>query len=978
MSPATAGRSFALPGQNDSSLRVDVMVLARESDANQTIPMETMIQRGCSLDRSVPGCDEMHDAGLDPFDNPHKWGATVTRSRGNRSVLLMRAGTLFFYWMGSAAMLNSEEGENLFTNQLIAYIERFRPRRLIVPAFTRLVRSAIVSGDLLSVLVRHQVSIQHPGGLIEPWTPIGQPQWMMHVMFASMERNEIVTRNLIGIVAGAARGICPWSGNDLPFGYRLAGKTVIADGSMAPKVRRALLILADPSLSYRDAALRLGKLGLRRVRSDGEVLSLGDHQDPQSLIKSMLSWLELYETGVYTMRRQNPLPGITHIGALPVIREHPGDDGYLDIPFQWGLPQGGWCETEVFAAIRARLAADADRAVGGSKHGRRKPFAGFPTWDADGYEWKLDTEGDARYRIRRRTVSNMRVIDDGREGWADSTVNADVVARFLCQDLHAAVANAAVDAISNGVDATLTKGWWVATEGGYSIVSIGTDTIRTDLEAQIHKAESVAGRARSNANAAEDDELAAAFLKDARAAAATVKRLRARLADLDEEPTTPEETPDKVQCDAWHIARALAHLSTITGVTEGSFGDAIRTIISDLRFTVDEARLQATFSFNIDVPAEEGILRIGPITGALPATIAEPTTIWTPQQARNREKKVLELWAAGRTAADITWDIPETRLDHARRIVAVELERRGIPRKAANTIVYACQPVLQRTIWNVLDALADRDLTKLVDPKALARSIAHAGVQLDDDVSPEFAAHLLCSYLPAAGPTWNRYWNVRVRHRQHAVDHVAAAGGTMQIGELAQRLLNDDLVVPRTAIVDLTRPKLIGPTLWSPVLAVADRVVEREGKSWRDTTVLSTIRCLHCGGPATRVRHLPEIPGNLLCDCGRMPIKGSPLFPASYMAMEAQVGPTKWPQGRQLSGERSRKAKMRRLVRIDELDHERVINAYCDPDIAILGPDGLLDRFNISHQTLYGVIDRHGVKRRMPRNRSRTKASPPA
>lgn len=389
--PGADARSQIELARAGSGHYIEDFVLARESDARNRLLMLSMIQRSCGVRPNIPGCRDIHAAGLEPLLTPKAWNATAISDRQNRGVVFIHEGTLFFYWMGSAATTD-EDSENLFTNELIKLVDRFRPRNLYIAAFTRLVRSAVVNGGLLGSLQGTRTTVIYPDGEIRPWTKEGESAWQMHAMFASMERSEIVLRNLIGTVINAERGGSPFGSIGLPIGYRMNVKRVVADPTMKELVERVLLTVADPGITDRQAAERIGSLGVinRVVKAGGWDLDshVGRARDPRSVIQSILKWLPLYETGVWNLTRRNPIKGAEQIASVAVQRTNPGDDGFLIIPHRWGVPDGGWADPEVFALVDHRVQRDEQRrTLNGRK--TQRPLAGLGSWESGAYEYLL-------------------------------------------------------------------------------------------------------------------------------------------------------------------------------------------------------------------------------------------------------------------------------------------------------------------------------------------------------------------------------------------------------------------------------------------------------------------------------------------------------------------------------------------------------------------------------------------------------------
>lgn len=596
--------------------KVQAIVIARESDESNNLLMEGMIERSCSVRPDLPGGEEMRSAGMDPFFNPTRWGTRVEKSGGNRWVLAMREGTLFFYWMGSAASLSSDDGENRFTTTLVQVLRRFAPKDIYVAAFTRLVRSATVSGDLFKAVVDLDITINYPGGSIRPSTPAGEAQWMLHSMFASMERNEIVTRNLIGQIALVMRGGVTFGERSLPVGYVMVDKRVVPDPTLQPVVERVLKVLADPSLSYNDAAKWMGEMGVERVvLATGESVNFADLRHPATAIKGLLKWVDMYETGVWTMVRNNPLRGVDKVGPLEVRRANPGDQGVLHIDHCWGVPEGGWASPMVFAAIRDRIRQDEERKrKGGGSSGprRRKPLSAVCGWTDESHDWFLDTELHKGYRLRKRKSGSVK---GPRSGWHDSTSTKDVVGRYACLDLHRALVEAAVAALEAGVPGDFQNGFLIETERSFSMIQADTASVLADFDARIKEADQMCKRARDNANRAKDASLAAQYVADSEREFQRANDLR-RQRDAAASSVGRQVHEPVVRSDADHVAKVLAQMAAVDGPVDGALNAALRHVLLDLRFS-NVTAAGADFEFCLQLPFEAGLVRLGPIVGSV-------------------------------------------------------------------------------------------------------------------------------------------------------------------------------------------------------------------------------------------------------------------------------------------------------------------------------------------------------------------------
>ena len=80
--------------------QLDHLVVIRESARYDYMLMLGMIQQTLAKVSHLPGAIELMAAGMDIFDNPSKWGATVRRTGDSTMAMIEREGVLYLYSMG--------------------------------------------------------------------------------------------------------------------------------------------------------------------------------------------------------------------------------------------------------------------------------------------------------------------------------------------------------------------------------------------------------------------------------------------------------------------------------------------------------------------------------------------------------------------------------------------------------------------------------------------------------------------------------------------------------------------------------------------------------------------------------------------------------------------------------------------------------------------------------------------------------------
>lgn len=987
---AGAVRSAAL-GRSQQHL-VDVLVVARESDAEQYLPMLAMIQRSCSVRPGVAGAAEVRAAGLEPLLHPDRWEGSFGKVGPNRWVAFTHKSSAYFYFMGSAAKANTERGENLFTLRLTELIETLRPHQLHVASFTRLVRSLVLHAPLLDVCKRYRVTICHPEGTIEPWTPGGEAMWAFLSLFAAMERNEIVARNLVGIVSAASRGGAPFSASSLPLGYRMEGKQVVPDPAMKPVVEQMLVLLADRTLPHAEAAKRIGALGLSRpaiTRLHGEDATLADATDAKTTIRSLLKWSELYETGVWELRRSNPLPGLDQIGDIDVERDGPGDHGTLKIPFTWGLPDGGWAPPEVFAALRDRIASDRERAGGGHHHRNRKPLAGVVRWQDETHEWFLDSEGVRYYRLRRRPRQQPVTSEHGVErtrGWRESSAEGELIGSVDAAALHSAIAEAAVAGITDGVQGQLEEGYYVHAAAALNVRPAASTSLRARLDDTIVTEERAHQQAVRSAAYADDDETAQACVAEAQRIAASLRRLRAELDQLDEDNASAAPPPSSIVADAWYVASALANLAKIDDTAPREVGNAIAAVLDDLRVTPASCgeRLQVTFSLRL--PAEGGVLVLGPISTNVRRRLAAGHRV-TSLSKPDKVKRVLALHSNGQNPEQIANAVDDTSARGAIDLVVAELVSLGVPRPNARAMTSPWPDVTRATLFRCVRSLAEHR-QPLLDPdrRAVEDHLDKVGIELPDGVDPVWAAHVTAAYLSTQA-AWSRWWRRTSSLHIKVLEAVSSHDGQTTLEELGVALGG---TVLRRDIVQVVRGGSRGSYVWPALLQEVGpwAYITRWHRPTGDN-VVALINCPHCQQPVNRILAVPEIPTALLCDCGRSTSPESPRFPDTYLHVDTSIAArTPWETTASSPTHQRRLAAaagmavgdepitgLRRTRRnrppITKAAGDEITEAY-QAGVPILGPNGVLERFDIGKHQLYTLLRTRDVPRRAPRNASRS------
>lgn len=604
--------------------RIENMVVIRESDRNDRLLMQGMIEQTLRKASSVPEAAEMLKAGLRVLDQPSTYGGHTITSPGSRTVVAERGSTVFVYSMGSAATTN-ESGENAFVKVLIDQLRRYRPRHLWAAEVSRLLRAYRFSGELFSA-ARECVDIIHAETDMDLNTPAGQLLWSTFSTLASTERDNILRRTLIGLIHQWRRG--EWIIDAIPPGYRKVDGYLEVDPSAVEVVRKAIPIITDPTLTAEQKCERLGQIGLTRPtiqKLHGAKATYADVLNPGSAIASLARWLPAWESGIYVVRRMNPFPRLESLVDMPV--HQPADDekagyphGFFEFRYELPLPPGGWAAPDVFAQGRDQRVRTRRILAGGKAHRLVKPLASVFQW--------TDTVENAVFASKANYAWYQRPTDPKRvyRGWfgKDNRVVGDRVAVVPAAELHRSIAHGVADAIGKGCPAELLESDPIAVYGQFwenPLIGSTASRLRA-LRTQLAEATEAGRRARRNANRTDDEILVSAFLDDAKAYLRKAKRLEAEIAELEEARRNPV-LGSRIETVGALAAQALAKLSMVENSAPGEIRSALATIFRDARLSLDGD--DVVWTLYVHLPTASGRLRLGPISGKVPNKKPSPS-----------------------------------------------------------------------------------------------------------------------------------------------------------------------------------------------------------------------------------------------------------------------------------------------------------------------------------------------------------------
>lgn len=602
------------PTTSDQGNRAEHLVVVRESDLYDRVLMQGMIDQTLAACSPLPGVARLKRLGVELLDRYQEVGAQLVRKGKSSAVWGEVDGTVFVYSMGSAAS-DDLEGDNAFVEILREVVESVRPLHVWTGTFSRLVRATEFGGALFGSLKKHSRYVHvSDGPPIDLHAPIGQATWTMLSLVAAMERDWIVQRLVAGLISMFRRGEWILSPNHVPPGFRLnADNQLEIDPDRVDLVRSMLEVLADESLTDRQACERLGELGLSSPtirQHHGPESTYADVKHPGHALAALVGWRDLYEQGRYVVERQNAFTGVDQIAGIPVHRDDPADPhGYLKLALTAPQPEGGWAEPSVFNAIAKRTARTAKRNRGGTAHRRVKALTGIFEWTGDGYEYKVFSRHD-RYMLYRRPAT------DHPAGWFDShhSISGEHLASIRASELHESIAHTAAHTFSDGVPVELTETpIWV--EGARTLTLGGSAHREAATRRRLEEAEASAKRARRNANLADDDDLADAFIAEARDFTDEARRLRSDLDELQAHTDQPA-LGDEFESNAGFIVGVLAKLAHVEGALDSETRQALKWLIQDARLQPCEEGVR--WSVKIMLPTPDGAALAGPVEGIVP------------------------------------------------------------------------------------------------------------------------------------------------------------------------------------------------------------------------------------------------------------------------------------------------------------------------------------------------------------------------
>jgi predicted nucleotidyltransferase/DNA invertase Pin-like site-specific DNA recombinase len=894
--------------------RAEHLVVARESDEYDSQVLQGMILQ--TLDRfplQIPAYDVLRRLGVAPVKDPTGHGALLIEERGLRAVLFERDGTWCLYAQGSAASSNAK-GENAFVSLLERVFAELRPREVYLATFSRLVRNQLYVGRVLAAA--SDVDVIHCETRLEMNSDTSRLMFALFGAFSDLERSQQLLRLALGRLAKHERGEW-WRGAEaVPLGYRLNRGRCVPDPRARYVVARMVELLGSPAATSATTARELGAMGVASPSQTGlgwayppagggewgpgdedlrdavaAAAAAGQHlgtlAHPRGYSYKFYEDLDAYATGV--LRATHEVPGTADRVGAHEVKERTNRDGrtvsYVELDLRVGLPADGpWAPPEALAAARARRDEIRARSGGATASKGLLPLL------ACGAMW---SGGDRLLALRNgRGQSNSYTVvsiskDKAAElggpsrpggafdGWdRNGQFNGRIDARIDAVDLHAAIYEAAADALREGVEARSlpAPSQFAAAQdalAGLPSADPAADPLPSLRAAAVRAAAVAANAAKIYASYLDGDARRAALLRTAMeaaddAAAAAEGRLdRAERAEPD--PDAPEP-PLEVRASGDMLLEALARLARSPGSVPRDVAERIGRVVTGIR--VDPGPVWADWQASLRVPTATGVLVLGPLTGRVRNRIAaryDPGTDGPLPRLTRKGVRTPEL-DDDMLAAVLGGGTPVTAVlnrngEHG-RIVRLALARRlqahpyGMARNSAEALMACAVDPTRRAVWAML-----------------------TGDEPDPALPDGFAAHLRHVYLDGPQPPSRKWW-VAVRDRDRVAALLLASGGSLPACRAKQAFAGAGL--PAALLADMTSTRSGRQYL----VRVPNPKGKQPGCCPRRGcagTVLTLVPCPHCGGWASRSARVPEVPGGLLCpDCLRMPVPGSPAFPPDY------------------------------------------------------------------------------------------------
>lgn len=864
--------------------RIRTAYIVRESAKDRDLLLGKLAQTLSHDAQSNRVVGEILALGLEPFDTPERFGATLRRTRSSRTVVLQRDDIVVMYHTGSAAARSwvdeQQDAVNEFADQLIQLVRSYRPRSVVVTDFTRLTRSTEFSGKLRAEFEEHVDKVHFGGGEpLRPRTDMGRVMWSFFSMFADMERRQIVQRLWMGKLARLARGEWSLQAASLPFGYRLEGQQAGPDMALMPHVAAVIDALGIPGLTVEQRFAKVVAAGMTSVRlgemasdgtSEAEPKSVAGASDPYSILERAYTDLEVYASGLEIRRLVNYIEGADTVMGFPVERD-PDDEtdyGQVVVTFEIGLPENpalaavtggattrGWATPQALA--RATRLRDSRKPRGQEAPRRIGLLNTLPGWrEGDQVRW-LARAGEYYYLLSRAATEADPNDPEPiyrpaggrhrRSGHHIMSINS----RELLQSISLTV----TERLETGVDAELLTAF-----SRRQAESIGSVSLREsdvlELRRQDLKARST--RVRNLLSRTDDERAISDLMADLEALSRELVGVDAALSESHAQ-LVQGELPEGTIADVGRLASILAAMRSLSFVVDRRLAAAVNEVFEDVRVTPGPNG-SADWTCLIVLEAGEERLRLGPFRG----------TVDGRRQSSRSDTVML---------APLNEMTPETRQRAARmsRHKAADLESFMTSELSTNDWVNETGETewyVRQELRRSLDAIGFGPLAlgalPLGSPPELRNALWHLWQEGPRAISTDWEQLIHRTYFERP-ERWTFAWEHTLPAKQEFIANLNEAGGSIGWDQAM-------------GLVDGSRHRLLKYTRPSDLTSVARRRALDDGD---ERVELPT--CGNCGSFAARIKYIPEllygleVPTIFVClNCCRPASKGAPTLPSWY------------------------------------------------------------------------------------------------
>lgn len=881
------------PVGNRNSPRCLAFVMNRESAGHTFVQICAETYR---ISAKLPGVKHVGKLELEPFESKvvsvNGEDLAVARLRnGTAEMSLFRYRGVWHGWSIESAAMKAENGFNDWVGLFLAVIEVLRPQSLYMMTLARLVRSRPEARRIAHQIegrVNCVVTASGEMWLTGPRAEVDFERFQREAHEAAADRDAIVLRLARGRADSVERSGWAHGEMTVPVGYKLRKKCLVPDPA-EEEAARAMIRILGTDASMREKARLLDEAGVRsgaRPQDDNAHRPFLASRNYAQKIERLYRWASIYLYGETLYRTTVPLEHLDSLAGVELVH-HASDHRRYGQFQQIGvilLPPNAWGSEldlqrfrqraqQVITRLNEREAASrpqSARQLG--KHIRKKgadptlwlggtslatspvarvasrarskiwPFSGR-RWVDHSYFYEVRATESNRYAIYRWpldtcTEDDAAEIDAARRGLANSQSRSGVtrtmtsglisslhsrqiVGRGISSEFNLGLVLALAEAIERGIDVSLRPGGDVFSPPDRGAPPSSTlDEQVAQLEAQAEKAARKAQRAQEFAIDADSRDEGRRYRDRARAEEARAAELRHRASKL-REAAQPQSLPETIDVTADVWLPALASLVTPDGRVSQAQSSALDEVVRKFSMSYRDGVwwAQATVVMN----TAQGVVELGPVewpacdAGSGYVYLAEPAL---PTERRDRTAMAHELVSTG-----------------------------GLSEAAAAAAVNCPFPALP---YVLLHRLTGTDVPDWVAA---------------DWMDEAWSAWLVKAYSRAdALAIRSDAWLIQHNNFRSLAPMIAARAG--QITDVEVRHLQQGA---RQALRRFCEPATGDGRPWTPSLVSLTEVPAGLRRLPKGTVAaFGPVHC-ECKSAVRIVARVPEIPGGMLCDCGRMP-----------------------------------------------------------------------------------------------------------